>query len=109
MQEPELRVLITTFPGTELAGSVVEQLVREGCIACGNVVPGVLSIYEWQGQLCRETEVLCILKTTVMGLPRAQERLLQLHPYDVPELLVLRPEEVGAAYGAWVVAAVRGP
>jgi periplasmic divalent cation tolerance protein len=103
-----LRIILTTFPSAEIARGIVTQLVTEQCIACGNLVPGVQSIYHWQGQLSEEQEVLALLKTSLTTLPIAMARLTALHPYEVPELVVLQPEQVSTAYAAWVTSHVRG-
>ena len=108
LMSEELRIILTTFPSAEVARGIVTQLVAEQCIACGNLVPGVLSLYHWQGQLCEEQEVLGLLKTSLSALPAAMARLAELHPYEVPELVVLEPEQVSTAYAAWVAAQVRG-
>jgi periplasmic divalent cation tolerance protein len=95
---------VTTFPDRERAASAVRTLVEERVIACGNITPGVRSIYRWQGAVEESDEVLCFLKTTWAELPALKARLPQLHPYEVPELVVLSVEDGHAPYLAWVAA-----
>jgi periplasmic divalent cation tolerance protein len=96
------RVVLVTAPDEAVAESLVRQLVEEGVAACGNIVPGITSIYRWQGQVEREREVLVVFKTTVAGAVRLAERVPQLHPYEVPEVLVLPVERGHGPYLNWI-------
>lgn len=101
------RVALTTLPDAEAAEALVRRLVEERLVACGNIVPGLVSLYWWRGTLERAGEVLVVLKTTERLVPRLLARLPELHPYDVPELLVL-PVEVGyRPYLEWVAQETR--
>jgi len=75
--------------------------VAERTAACVNVVRGVRSVYRWRGRVHDDSEALLVVKTTRGGLPRCLAALAALHPYDVPEIVVLTPAAVGAAYDAW--------
>lgn len=104
-----VRIVLITAPSADVAGKLVRALVEEGLAACGNVVPGVTSIYRWQGDIQTDAEVLVMLKTTVARVAALLERAPELHPYDVPEVLVLPVEAGHAPYVAWVHASsVRG-
>ncbi len=97
-----VRVVRMTAPDAETAERVGMVVVDERLAACANVVSGVTSIYRWEGQIQKEAEVLVIVKTTVDVVGRLMERIAELHPYEVPELLAL-PAEVGAEkYLSWV-------
>jgi periplasmic divalent cation tolerance protein len=72
-----------------------------------NVVPGLVSTYRWQGRIERTREVLLVIKTTGGCAARCRHALERAHPYDVPEVVVLRPEQVSAAYARWVDASTR--
>jgi periplasmic divalent cation tolerance protein len=99
----ELRVLVTTFPSAEKAESVAQQLVQQRLAACVNLLPGVKSIYSWKGELCSDTEVMALIKTNAAGASALMAALAELHPYEVPEMLLLTPEQVSASYEAWVL------
>jgi periplasmic divalent cation tolerance protein len=71
-----------------------------------NIVPGVRSVYQWDGRLQEEEEVLCLIKTRHAVFERARDRILALHPYDVPEIHAEALEHVHAPYAAWVAASV---
>ncbi len=96
-----LLVLVTT-PSPEVAAGLARALVEARLAACGNVVPGVRSIYRWQGAVCDEAEALLVLKTTRGRFEALRDELLRRHPYDVPEVLALPVEAGSAAYLAWV-------
>ncbi|HZZ86590.1 MAG TPA: divalent-cation tolerance protein CutA [Anaeromyxobacteraceae bacterium] len=96
-----LAVLVTA-PTFDKAAELARTVVEERLAACGNVLPGVRSIYRWEGKVVDEPEVLLVLKTSRELFPRLRDRLLALHPYDVPEVLALPVEEGSAAYLRWI-------
>jgi periplasmic divalent cation tolerance protein len=77
--------------------------VGERLAACGNVVPGVRSIYRWEGEITDEPEVLLVLKTVQSRVQELIARTRELHPYQVPEILVLEVETGHAPYLDWVI------
>lgn len=106
MPESALMLVIVTAPSQDVAENVVTAVVEERLAACGNIVPGVTSIYRWEGAVQREAEVLIVLKTTRAVLAALMRRVEELHPYDVPEVLAL-PVATGLdAYAVWVAANV---
>ena len=98
----DVRIVLITAPSADVAEKLVRALVEEGLAACGNVVPGVTSIYRWGGDIHTDAEVLVVLKTTAARVAALMERAPVLHPYDVPEVLVLAVESGHAPYVAWV-------
>jgi periplasmic divalent cation tolerance protein len=78
-------------------------LVEEGLAACANIVPGLTSIYRWQGKLCRDREVLVLLKTRRARFAALAKRAIELHPYSVPEVIAVGVEAGSPAYLTWVV------
>ena len=100
-------VVLTTVPSADAGADIARGLVEEGLCACGNVVPGVRSIYRWAGEIQDEAEALLVLKTERRLVAALKARLPALHPYQVPELLVLPVEDGHAPYLAWVAASVR--
>lgn len=103
----EVVTILMTAPGAEAAGLVVGRLVEERLIACGNILPGAVSIYRWKGEVHRDEESVVILKTTRRRLDGALARAEELHPYDVPELLVHSVADGAGAYLDWVRQACR--
>lgn len=94
--------VLMTAPGTEAAEAVVGSLLDERLVACGNVLPGAVSLYRWKGEVHRDEEVVVILKTLRRLVPQVLERAGELHPYDVPELLVQEVADGAPAYLEWV-------
>jgi periplasmic divalent cation tolerance protein len=98
----DVRVILMTVPSVEVATELVRKLVDERLAACGNVIPGLTSIYRWHGAVQTDSEVLVILKATTDSVPALLVRAPELHPYDVPEILVLPVTEGYRPYLEWV-------
>jgi periplasmic divalent cation tolerance protein len=94
--------LHVTAPDAAQAERLARALVEEGLAACVNIVPGVRSIYRWQGKVCDDAEVLCLVKTRPALFERARQRILDLHPYQVPEVLAFAVEDGSPAYLTWL-------
>jgi len=99
-------IVLVTVPNAETADKLGEALVGERLAACVNVVGGVRSIYRWKGAVEKDTELLCICKTTRAGLERLRARVVELHPYEVPEVIALPIEAGHAPYLDWIKASV---
>jgi len=104
--EGAARVVLVTLPDQASAETLVERLVGERLVACGNILPGMTSIYRWQGEVERASEALVIFKTTAAGADQLIRRVPEIHPYDVPEVLVLPVDSGHRPYLDWVVANV---
>lgn len=102
---PVLAVL-STAPSVDVAERIGTTLVEEHLAACANVVQGVTSIFRWKGGVEKESEVLMVLKTTEEAVERLRLRLVELHPYDVPEVLALSVRDGHVPYLDWVRAEV---
>jgi periplasmic divalent cation tolerance protein len=105
---PAVVVVLVTAPSQEAAERLVTAVVGERLAACGNIIPGMTSIYWWEDAVQRDAEVLVIFKTVQSVAPRLMARVAELHPYDVPESLVLPVTAGLAPYMAWVAESVRG-
>lgn len=93
---------LSTVADAEQAARIGRTLVEERLIACANLVPGLTSIYRWQGEIHADAEVLLLMKTRRALVPQLKERLPQLHPYQVPELLVTEVTDGLEPYCRWV-------
>ena len=89
-------------PDAASAQNIAEALVGEQLAACVNQLPGVRSTYRWQGAVIHDDEVLLLIKTTGGQLESLRQRLLQLHPYELPELIAVPVDHGHAAYLDWV-------
>lgn len=92
----------TTFPDRPLAERVATALVSERLAACAQVVGPVASTYRWEGQIETAEEWYCYLKTAMDRLPALQDRLRSLHPYQVPEIIVVPIIGGNPAYLQWL-------
>ncbi|MBF0161211.1 MAG: divalent-cation tolerance protein CutA [Magnetococcales bacterium] len=107
--DTELVLVWTTVPDEALAASVAESLLREQLAACVHVLPGGRSFYHWQGALHRDAEWTLLIKTRQALYPVLEQRLLALHPYEVPEILQTPITRCLPAYGAWLLASTPLP
>jgi periplasmic divalent cation tolerance protein len=103
----DILVVLVTAPSAEKAAELARQLVEERLAACGNVLPGIRSIYRWEGKVQDEPEALLVLKTHRDRFEALRDRVLALHPYQVPEVLALPVEAGSEQYLAWVTGETR--
>ena len=101
-------IVLTTWPAGQDAAAFATTLVEERLAACVNLLPEMASIYRWQGRVERERERQVVIKTTTRRLEALESRLSELHPYEVPELLVLPIAGGGAGYLAWLAESTAG-
>ncbi len=99
----EVLVVLCTFPDPEQARQIGTVLVERQLAACVNLLPAVESIYRWQGKVETGAETLAIIKTTVGVYRKLETVLAELHPYEVPEIIALAPQEIFEPYRAWLV------
>jgi periplasmic divalent cation tolerance protein len=102
-QMTETVVVLVTAPNAEKAAEIARTLVEEKLAACGSVVPAVRSIYRWQGEVREEAEALLVLKAPRKRLQELSDRVVQLHPYEVPEVIGLPIEGGNERYIDWIV------
>ena len=96
------RVVLVTAPSPEVGTALGRALVDERLAACVNVIPGLTSIYRWQGRREEASECLLLIKTDESRYAALERRLLELHPYTVPEVLALPVERGAPAYVEWL-------
>jgi periplasmic divalent cation tolerance protein len=101
---PDAVLVLTTVPSPEVGEQIARALVDARLAACVNVLPAMVSIYRWKGEVQRETEHQLVIKTVRARLAAVRERIAQLHPYDLPELLVVAVEDGDPAYLSWLQA-----
>jgi len=98
------RVVFTTIGDIEQANLLARKLVDLHLAACVNLIERVHSIYRWKGKVETADEVLLIIKTTVDTIPMLKEKMGQLHPYELPELIVLEVTDGSGPYLEWLLA-----
>lgn len=104
---PSIRMVITTTGSRDEAERIASALVEAHLAACANILPGLRSVYRWQGSVETADEVLLLIKTTVENLDALEAMLRRLHSYELPEFLVLRPDAATQAYADWLATVAR--
>jgi periplasmic divalent cation tolerance protein len=99
----DVLLIFCTFPSAAQARQIGTLIVERQLAACVNLIPGVESIYRWQGKVETASEVLAIFKTSAAAFPAFEKALTELHPYDVPEIIAVQPAAVAETYTAWVL------
>jgi periplasmic divalent cation tolerance protein len=105
--ESDFVIVLTTFPADQDADRFAHALVSERLAACVNLLPPMRSIYTWKGAVESADERQVIIKTTVARLREIEARVKALHPYEVPEFLVLPIVEGSHEYLSWLSAGTR--
>lgn len=95
-------LVISTCPDGASADAIAAALVEGGQAACVNIVPGMTSVYRWQGQIERDSELLVLAKTTSEAYPQVEEVVRRWNPNDVPEIIAVPVERGLTDYLDWV-------
>jgi periplasmic divalent cation tolerance protein len=101
MANEHLVVLITAPAGAKEA-DLARALVDERLVACVNLIPAIRSFYRWERAVHDDSEVLLVCKTTTARYPELERRVVELHPYDEPEVIALTIAQGSASYLQWV-------
>ena len=96
------RIVLTTAGSIEEAQRIATALVEQRLAACVNILPGVESVFRWQGKIDRTREWLLMIKTKVEVFERVHDAIQKLHSYDVPEIISLEIDDGSAAYLGWI-------
>jgi len=102
-----LAFVLTTLDADSDATAFARTLVDEKLAACVSVLPPMSSIYRWKGAIEEAREQQLVIKTTLTRVELLRERFRTLHPYELPEFVVLHPADASAMYAAWVTEAVQ--
>lgn len=94
-------VVLTTVGSREEGDRIATALITEGLAACVNLLP-IQSLYRWQGKICKDEEIQLIIKTDLNRFDALQSRLMELHSYDLPELIALPIIQGSEAYLHWM-------
>ncbi len=98
----EYCLVLCTCPEGDVAKSLAEALVKERLAACVNVLPGLVSVYSWQGAMESSAEALLLIKTERQAYPRLETRLRELHPYELPEIIAFDIDHGLPDYLNWI-------
>lgn len=99
---PETVLVLCTCPPGDVAQSLAGRLVAEGHAACVNRIQGIVSTYRWQDDLKEDDETLLLIKTSLEKYPALERRLVEIHPYELPEIIAVPITTGLPAYLEWV-------
>ena len=99
-------VVLVTCPTPAVGRRLARELVRLRLAACVNVLPGVESVFRWQGKVDRSREALLVIKTTRARFAALRRKVLSLHPYDLPEVIALPLAAGHPPYLRWIASSV---
>lgn len=99
---PKSVMCLTTVATRKDAEKIAGLLVKGRFAACVQIVPGLVSHYRWKGKVCRDAEFLLVMKTTVSKAKRLEKELGRIHPYELPEFVVISLDGGSKRYLAWI-------
>jgi len=99
-------IVLTTCAQSE-AESLAEKLVEDGLVACVNIIDIGQSVYRWQGKIVKDQECLLVMKSSSIVYDRLQQRIKEIHSYEVPEIISLDIENGYAPYLEWLNLALK--
>ena len=99
-------LVLVTCPSRAAARRLATALVKRRLAACVNILPGIESIFWWQGRIDNSREALLLIKTTSARLARLTRAVVALHPYDLPEVIALPVTRGHRPYLRWVASSV---
>jgi periplasmic divalent cation tolerance protein len=99
----DMLIVLCTFPDLETARRISTEIITENLAACVNLIPSVESIYRWEGKIEKSNEVLAIFKVSVVGFKKLEAELLEMHPYETPEIIGIAADQVSLGYLKWVL------
>lgn len=102
MVETRYQVVFMTASNPEEADKIAESLVEEGLAACVNIVASCRSVYKWKGDLVKDDEVLLVAKTKCSHFNAIEKRVLELHSYDVPEIIAMDLTSIAEGYRSFL-------
>ena len=95
-------IALCTVPDRQTADRIAETLVEERLAACVNIVPGLTSVYRWQGEVSRDDELLLVIKTVGGQFSTLEAAIHRLHPYELPEIVAVPIVTGSSRYLAWI-------
>jgi periplasmic divalent cation tolerance protein len=101
-------IALCTCPNEDTGTKIAEALVDGKIAACVNIVPGLKSVYRWQGKICRDAEVLLIIKTEAGKYTELESAVRKLHPYEVPEIVAIPIVQGYEKYLEWIGENIKG-
>jgi len=98
-------IVFNTCNSAEIASTIAEMLVRKKLAACVNIIKGIESVYQWQGKMEHDQEILLIIKTRQSLFPQLEQAIQELHNYELPEIMAVPIETGEKNYLNWIQSA----
>ena len=98
----QISLVYSTIDNLDQARAISRTLLDEGLIACANIIPGMISLYHWQGKLEEAAEFVLLLKTRAPLVDQVIARTRRLHPYDTPAIFALSASDCDPEYADWI-------
>ena len=95
-------IVLCACPRGEIAEHIASTLVDRRLAACVNIIPGVQSVYRWQGKITRDDELLLVIKTTAGRFDELSALVVDIHPYELPEIIAVSIERGISEYLQWI-------
>ena len=105
----ELIIIYVTVSSREEAEKIAHELVESRYAACANIVNGVTSVYTWKGKVCKDNELLMILKAPADNFEKIRDRVHRLHSYECPEIIAAAITHCDPGYHEWVLESTDSP
>ena len=102
MKDSNIKIVLCNCPDLDLARHIGTHAIKNQLAACVNLIPKVESIYSWNNEINQDLEVLTLFKTKEELLEKLESAILELHSYDVPEIIVLPVEGGSKSYLDWI-------
>jgi periplasmic divalent cation tolerance protein len=100
--QDQYQLVLCTCPDQDSAQTIAEHLIDQKLAACVNVLPGIMSIYSWQGKRESAQELLLVIKTTKTVYGSLEKAITKLHPYELPEIIAVNIENGNKSYLNWI-------
>ena len=100
--QDQYQLVLCTCPDQDSAQIIAEHLIDQKLAACVNILPGITSIYSWQGKRESAQELLLVIKTTKTVYDSLEKTITELHPYELPEIIAANIENGSAGYLSWI-------
>jgi periplasmic divalent cation tolerance protein len=98
-----LILVFVTVPNIDLAKAISKELIENKLVACVNIFPKITSIYQWEGKLCEEEELLLICKSISPNFDEISKKVKEIHPYDIPEIISVPLDNCENNYKKWLL------
>lgn len=102
MDDNNVILVLITVPDKETADLIASALVEKRLAACVNIVPGLTSVYRWEGKVNKDAELLLIVKTVQDSFESLKKTVKELHPHDLPEIIAVKISDGSKEYLEWI-------